>query len=152
MWMHVLMAWVFDGSSLMPLVLRMCPRYWISLTKKWHLQSLIDKWAFHIFQKLAWCGLGVPLPSCWRWLYHSSKQQQKQSLLGHLSWVPGNMQVLGWVGWVIWHIHIFQMVRWRLFWVLMTHPIGCGDILLIYPRLRSILHHWVGQKCLPPSA
>ena len=41
------MAWVFDGSGLMPVVLRMCLRYWISLVKKWHLLSFIDRCAFH---------------------------------------------------------------------------------------------------------
>ena len=44
-------AWVFDGSGLMSFVLRMCLRYWISLVKKWHLLSLIDRCAFHKFLK-----------------------------------------------------------------------------------------------------
>ena len=55
------MASVFDASSLMPLVLRMCPRYWISLVKKWHLLSFIDRCAFLNFSK-----------TCLMWLRCSS--------------------------------------------------------------------------------
>ena len=55
------MAWVFDGSGLMPVVLRMCLRYWISLVKKCHLESFIDRCAFHNFLK-----------TCLMWLRCSS--------------------------------------------------------------------------------
>ena len=44
-------AWVFYGRGLIPLVLRMCLRYWISLVKKWHLLSFIDKCVFLNFSK-----------------------------------------------------------------------------------------------------
>ena len=50
-------AWVFDGRGLIPLVLRIHLRYWISLVKKWHLPSLTDKCAFLNFSK-----------TCWMWL------------------------------------------------------------------------------------
>ena len=49
--MHVVYGFGFDGSGMMPLVLRMCPRYWISLVKKWHLLSFIDRCAFPNFLK-----------------------------------------------------------------------------------------------------
>ena len=45
------MAWAFDGRGLMPLVLRMCLRYWISLVKKWHLLSFINRCVFLNFSK-----------------------------------------------------------------------------------------------------
>ena len=45
------MACVFDGSGMMPVILRMCPRYLIFLVKKWHLLLFIDGCAFHTFLK-----------------------------------------------------------------------------------------------------
>ena len=39
------MACVLDGRGQMPLVLKMCPKYWISLEKKLHLLIFIDSFA-----------------------------------------------------------------------------------------------------------
>ena len=50
-WMHVFMAWVFDGRGLMPLVLRIYPSHVISLVKKWHLLHFIDRCAFLNFSQ-----------------------------------------------------------------------------------------------------
>ena len=57
------MAWVFVGSGLMPMVLRMCLRYWISLVKKWHLLSFIDRCSFCNFSK-----------TCLKWLKYSTAE------------------------------------------------------------------------------
>ena len=132
-----LMAWVFNGSGVMPVVLRMCQRCWISLAKKLHLLSFIDMLTFYIFWKLVWGGIGVSLLYWWQWLYHPSKQWQKENHSRHLSWVPENMQALMQVQKVLWCIHNFRMVKWRLSWVSKTHSVGCSDILLIDPRLRG---------------
>ena len=50
--MHVIYGLVFDGRGLVPLVLRMCLRYWFSLVKKCHLLSFIDRCAFLNFSKI----------------------------------------------------------------------------------------------------
>ena len=55
------MAWNFYGSGLIPVVLRMCLRYWISVVKRWHLLSFINRCAFHNFSK-----------SCLMWVRCSS--------------------------------------------------------------------------------
>ena len=39
------MACVFEGNSQMPFMLRICPKYWISLEKKWHLLNFIESFA-----------------------------------------------------------------------------------------------------------
>ena len=59
--MHAVYYLGFDGRVLIPLVLRMCLRYWISLVKKWHLLSFIDKCALLNFSK-----------TCLMWLRCSS--------------------------------------------------------------------------------
>ena len=43
------MASVFEGSGQMPLVLKICPKYWISLEKKWHLLSFMESFANQSF-------------------------------------------------------------------------------------------------------
>ena len=37
------MAYVLDGKGLIPVALRMCPRYWISLEKKLHLLFFLER-------------------------------------------------------------------------------------------------------------
>ena len=39
------MACVLAGSGHMPVALRMCPKYWISLEKKLHLLFFIERFA-----------------------------------------------------------------------------------------------------------
>ena len=39
------MACVFEGNSWMPLVLRICPKYWISLEKKLYLLNFMESFA-----------------------------------------------------------------------------------------------------------
>ena len=39
------MAYVLDGRGQMPVVLKMCPRYWISLEKKLHLLIFMESFA-----------------------------------------------------------------------------------------------------------
>ena len=39
------MACVFDGSGRIPVALRMCPKYWISLEKKLHLLIFMESLA-----------------------------------------------------------------------------------------------------------
>ena len=39
------MAFVLDGKGCMPVALKMCPRYWISLEKKLHLLIFMDSLA-----------------------------------------------------------------------------------------------------------
>ena len=43
------MACVFEGRGQMPLVLKMCPKYWISLEKKWHLLNFMESFADQSF-------------------------------------------------------------------------------------------------------
>ena len=57
---------VFDGSSLMPLGLRMCQRYGISLVKKWHFLSFIDKCAFLSFSKICLMWLRCSSAVLWK--------------------------------------------------------------------------------------
>ena len=39
------MVCVLDGKGRMPVALKMCPKYWISLEKKWHLLIFMDSFA-----------------------------------------------------------------------------------------------------------
>ena len=72
-----LIACVFNGSGFMPFVLSICPRYWISFMKKWHLLSFMDKCAcFLASQKPVLCGLDVLLLFYWKWWCCPSKQWQ----------------------------------------------------------------------------
>ena len=43
------MACVFEVSGWMLLVLKICPKYWISLEKKWHLLNFMKSFADHSF-------------------------------------------------------------------------------------------------------
>ena len=45
------MACVFEGNSWMLLVLRMCPKYYISFEWKWHLLNITESFAVHSFSK-----------------------------------------------------------------------------------------------------
>ena len=133
------MAWIFDGSGLMPVVLRMWLRYWISLVKKWHLLCFMDRCAFHNFLKtyLMWlrCSFAVLLKMMMstRWAIVKEKSFKTPVIS---SW---NMLVLAWVQKVLWCIHICQMVRWMLCWVLKIHPKEYCGILHVDPILRSTL-------------
>ena len=42
----ILIAFVFNGRGFIPVVLRMWPKYWISLVKKWHLLNFMDNLEF----------------------------------------------------------------------------------------------------------
>ena len=50
----VLIALVLDGSGLMPVELRMCPRYCISLAKKAHLLFFMERFAVLSLSKTVW--------------------------------------------------------------------------------------------------
>ena len=130
----------------MPVVLRMCPRYWISLAKKWHLLSFIDKWAFHIFSKTCLmcyrCASAVLLKMIMSSRYAIARGKSfKTPVISSWKCAVACVSLKGTLV-----IHIFQMVKWRLFWVLKTPPMECGDILLVDPRLWSILHCWVVKR------
>ena len=54
------MACVFDGNGQIPLVLRICPKYWISLEKKWHLLSFIESFAeYNDVVQISYCEVEV---------------------------------------------------------------------------------------------
>ena len=55
------MACVFDGNRQITFVLRICPKYWISLEKKCHLLSFMKVLLNRVSQKPVWCVLGVLL-------------------------------------------------------------------------------------------
>ena len=85
------MACVLDGKDLIPVALRMCPRYWISLEKKLHLLFSMERLADSSFLKTIlmcercfWCILldiiissryaiakvksfRMPVISSWKW-------------------------------------------------------------------------------------
>ena len=50
-WVHLLNSLCFEGSGQMPLVFKLCPKYWGSLEKKWHLLSFMESFADQSFSK-----------------------------------------------------------------------------------------------------
>ena len=84
-------AHVFEGSWWMPLVLKICPKYWISLEKKWHLLNFMESfanWSFsNTFLMCDICSSAVLL----KILCHLNMLLQSQNPSKCLSLIPENV-------------------------------------------------------------